>query len=103
VSAAGKSVQNGVLPCWSFTDSPRMRPRPPPRSMPHQRSSAPPPNNSGADQLSRILMPSVPLRMMMTWMPQKIANAIAVLPGTVAQPAHAAANSASSANAPIQV
>jgi len=40
--------------------------RPPPFRIAHQSRIAPPPGSSGADQLSRTLMPSVPLRMIAT-------------------------------------
>src|SRR6185312_7459173 len=103
VSAAGNSDQNNPCPFCNFCDSLRMLASPPPFLTAHHNSSAPPPSKSGADQLSRILMPSVPLRMINTWIPQKIANAIATLPGRFAQPGHAAVNKASSASAPIHV
>ena len=66
VSAAGKSAQNTPWPVCRFCDSRRMCPSPPPFLIAHKSSSAPPPSSKGADQLSRILIPSVPLRMIAT-------------------------------------
>ena len=81
-----------------------MRPSPPPRSMPHQSSSAPPPNNSGADQLSRTLMPSVPLRMIDDLDAPEDRERDGGLAGNRSpSPATRQSNSASSASAPIQV
>jgi len=80
-----------------------MFPSPPPFLIAHNKSNAPPPRSSGADQLSSTLIPSVPLRMIRTWIAQKTANAIAMLPGICAQPGQAALRRASRANAPIHV
>jgi hypothetical protein len=48
-------------------------------------------------------MPSIPRRMIATWMTQKTPNAIALWPETSAQPDASAIISVSSASAPIQV
>src|SRR3954468_22237933 len=61
------------------------------------------PSRSGAAQLSRNLMPSMPRRMIATWMSQNTANAIALWPPTSAQPDVSVVISVSSASAPIQV
>src|SRR3954451_9786583 len=61
------------------------------------------PSSSGAAKLSRNLMPSMPRRMIATWIAQKTANAIALWPVTSAQPAVSVVISVSSASAPIQV
>src|SRR3954447_2185491 len=61
------------------------------------------PSRSGAAQLSRNLMPSMPRRMIATWISQNTANAIALWPVTSAQPDVSVVISVSSASAPIHV
>src|SRR3954464_13530648 len=61
------------------------------------------PSSSGAAQLSRNLMPSMPRRMIATWTSQKTAKAIALCPLTSVQLEVSAVISVSSASAPIQV
>src|SRR3954454_12345063 len=61
------------------------------------------PSSSGAAQLSRNLIPSMPRRMIATWISQNTAKAIALCPLMSVQLEVSAVISVSSASAPIQV
>src|SRR5436190_12409613 len=78
VRAPGKIDQNALCCFWSAAEAVRTCPRPPALDDAHHNNAAPPPSNSGADQLSRYLMPSMPLTMMSTWIAQNRKNAIQV-------------------------
>src|SRR3954451_1057864 len=62
-----------------------------------------PPSSSGAAQLSRTLMPSMPRRMIATWISQKTPNATALCSEKSAQLEVSVVISVSSASAPIHV
>src|SRR5690349_24620483 len=97
------SDQNVWWSDTSFEEVENTLPIPPPAEKPQISSPALPPSSSGAAQLSRTLMPSIPRRMIATWISQKTANAIALCPDRSAQLEVSVVISVSSASAPIQV
>src|SRR5918994_2491094 len=90
VSADGNRAQNDAFPLRSPSDSDNRRPRPPPALMAQSSRMPPPASNSGADQLSSSLIPSVPLKITATWISQNTVKVMAVPPGTPAHPGQAA-------------
>src|SRR3954471_4925278 len=75
----------------------------PPTPKPQISSATLEPSSSGAAQLSRNLMPSMPRRMIATWTSQKTPKAIALWAVTSDQPLHSVVMRVSSASAPIHV
>src|SRR3954447_20574780 len=97
------SDQNDWWSLTSFDDAENTLPIPPPAEKPQISSPTLPAISSGAAQLSRILMPSMPRRMIATWISQNTPKATALWSEKSAQLAVSVVISVSSASAPIQV
>src|SRR4051794_3407048 len=97
------SDQKLASPATSFDDAENTLPMPPPALKPQISRPTLPPMSSGAAVRSSQRMPSMPRRMMTTWMSQNAPKAIALCAPMSVQPLHAAVITASTASAPIQV
>src|SRR3954447_14987583 len=102
-SPGANSNQNVACVDTSFEDAEHTFPIPPPAEQPQISSPTLPAISSGAAQLSRILMPSMPRRMIATWISQNTPNATALWSEKSAQVAVSVVMRVSSASAPIHV